>query len=153
MEKEEDLSVESFRRILHDSGDARRASLLERVRSMNEMCKTADFRDLVAYQEKMVPFLTSAFEKGLTVEFCFQASRLSLTVLQILRTPQESSSESSSQASLDTYDTTLGKLDNGPEKAKVRLEMKVHRGFRRLSSPHLEVPLVTHPGMNDMYAK
>ncbi|XP_055351728.1 protein EFR3 homolog A-like [Paramacrobiotus metropolitanus] len=112
-DRDEDISVDAFRRILHDSGDARRASLTERSKKLNDMCKIAPFKELISYQEKM-------------------DSRLSLTVLKILRTPPESSSESSSQASFDMYDDkepTIGE--------KFEMKVKRNHGLRKLSSPQI----------------
>ena len=54
MKNEEDISVEAFRRILHENGDARRAEILEKTRRMNEISKTATFKELIAMQEKWV---------------------------------------------------------------------------------------------------
>lgn len=62
-----------------------------------------------------------------------QDSRLSLTVLRILRTPVQSSSESSSEASFDMWDDASH--DATPNE---RFEMKIRRGFRKLSSPHVD---------------
>lgn len=49
---DEDITIESFRRILHDTGDSTRSSAQERAKHVNY--KNMAFKDLIALQEKMV---------------------------------------------------------------------------------------------------